>query len=247
MILLRKPFRRRKGRFSYLLAVMVVQLLLSPWAEVSGARGRITGLLAAGAVLCALYAVSENQKVWIAGVILAVPAFFHRIAAPDLHSFFSLAGLAASIAFDMLITVFVLQEILRHDDISGQTINGALCAYLTSGYAFGHLYMLLVHLYPDSFAVDSRLFHHTIAAQADLIYYSFTTLVALGANGIAPSAASTRCLSMTEGILGVLYLTVLLGRLVGLHVSQSIMKASQKSTNGSGIGERNQVCDARLR
>lgn len=221
-----KPFRRRKGRFSYLLVVMIMQLLLSPWAEVGGARGRITGLIAAGAVLCALYAVSESRKVWIAGVILAVPAFLHRISSPDLHSLFSLAGLCASIAFDMLITTFILQEILRHDDISGQTINGALCAYLTTGYAFGHLYMLLVHLHPESFAVDTRLFHHTIALQPDLIYYSYTTLVALGANGIAPSGPSTRCLSMIEGLLGVLYLTVLLGRLVGLHVSQSITRDS---------------------
>jgi hypothetical protein len=244
---LRKPFHRRKGRFSYLLAVMIMQLLLSPWAEVSGARGRITGLLAAGAVLCALYAVSESQRVWIAGVILAVPAFLHRITAPDLHSFFSLAGLGASIAFDMLITVFILQEILQHDNISGQTINGALCAYLTTGYAFGHLYMLLVHLYPDSFVVDTRLFRHTIAVQPDLIYYSYTTLVALGANGIAPSAPSSRGLSMIEGLLGVMYLTVLLGRLVGLHVSQSITKVSPKSRDRSETPERNEAWDAELR
>jgi len=244
---LQKPFRRRKGRFSYLLAVMIMQLLLSPWAEVSGARGRITGLLAAGAVLCALYAVSESRRVWIAGVILAVPAFLHRVSTPDLHSLFSLAGLGASISFDMLITVFILQEILQHDDISGQTINGVLCAYLTTGYAFGHLYMLLVHLYPDSFAMDTRLFHHTIPAQPDLIYYSYTTLVALGANGIAPSAPSTRCLSMIEGLLGVMYLTVLLGRLVGLHVSQSITKASPTSRDRSETPERNEAWDAELR
>lgn len=243
---LRKPFHRRKGRFSYLLAIMIMQLLLSPWAEVSGARGRITSLLGAGAVLCALYAVSESRKVWIAGVILAVPAFLHRISTPDLHSLFSVAGLGASIAFDMLITVFILQEILRHDDISGQTINGALCAYLTTGYAFGHLYMLLVHLHADSFAVDTRLFHHTIPVQPDLIYYSYTTLVSLGANGIAPSAPSTRCLSMIEGILGVLYLTVLLGRLVGLHVSQSIMKTSRKSADRSETPETNEAWDAEL-
>jgi len=244
---LRKPFHRRKGRFSYLLAVMIMQLLLSPWAEVSGARGRITGLLAAAAVLCAVYAVSESRRVWIAGVILAVPAFLHRISTPDLHSFFSLAGLGASIAFDMFITVFILQEILQHDDISGQTINGALCAYLTTGYAFGHLYMLLVRLHPDSFAVDTRLFHHTIAVQPDLIYYSYTTLVALGANAIAPSAPSTRCLSMIEGLLGVMYLTVLLGRLVGLHVSQSIMKASPRSRGSYETPERNEAWDAELR
>jgi len=107
--------------------------------------------------------------------------------------------------------------------------------------------MLLVHLHPDSSAVNTRLFHHTSAAQPDLIYYSYATLVALGANGIAPSAPSTRCLSMIEGILGVLYLTVLLGRLVGLHVSQSITKAPPASTGRSETRERNEAWDAELR
>jgi voltage-gated potassium channel len=223
---LQEFFHRRKGRFSYLLALMLVQLLLSPWAETSGAPGRITAFLSGGAVLAALYAISESRKVWIAGVILAVPAFMHRIAVwRDLRSVYSV-GLGASIVFDVFVTAFILQEILRHDDITSQTIYGALCAYLTAGNAFGHLYMLLVRVNPDSFALDARLFHHAVAAQPDLIYYSYVTLIALGANGIAPAGPYTRCFSMIEGILGVIYLTVLLGRLVGLHVSQRIMKSS---------------------
>ena len=84
----------------------------------------------------------------------------------------------------------------------------ALCAYLTTGYAFGHLYMLLLQLHPDSFAGDARLFHHTIAVQPDLIHCSYITLVAFGANGIAPFAPPARCLSRIEGLLGVMYLTV---------------------------------------
>lgn len=228
---LRDFFHRRKGRFSYLLILMLVQLLLSPWAEFSGPLGRIVGLFAAGAVLAALYAISESRKVWVAGVILAVPAFLHRITVfPDLSSFVALAGLSSSILFDIFITSIILEEILRHDDISNQTIYGALCAYLTAGYAFGHLYMLAERLRPNSFFLDSRLFHHPLATQPDLMYYSYVTLIALGPNGIAPAADSVRVLSMVEGILGVMYLAVLLSRLVGLHVSQRIMRESSTST-----------------
>ncbi len=225
--MLRDFFHRRKGRFSYLLVLMLVQVLLSPWAEAAGARGRITALLAGGAVLAALYAISERRWVWIAGLVLAIPTFLHRVTArSELQSSASLAGLGASILFDIFIAAFILQEILGHDDISHQTIYGALCAYLTAGYAFGHVYMLLARLQPGSFALDPRLFHHPGVAQSDLIYYSYATLVALGASGIAPADAYARCVSIFEGILGVLYLTVLLGRLVGLHVSQRITKGA---------------------
>jgi hypothetical protein len=216
---------RRAGRFSYLLTLMLVQLVLAPWTEQGGARARIVGLLAGGAVLAALYTISGGHKVWVAGVILAVPAFLHRVTAPpDLRGFVSLVGLGSSTLFDVFITAFILQEILRHDDISAQTIYGALCAYLTCGYAFGHLYMLLQHVQPESFLLDARLFHHSAVTQPDLLYYSFTTLTALGANGISAAAPYARCFSMIEAILGVMYLTVLLGRLVGLHVSQRISR-----------------------
>ncbi len=89
---------------------MLLQLLLSPWAESAGIPGRITGLFGAGAVLAALYAISENRKIWIAGVILAVPAFLHRVTVwPNLQSLTSRAGLSSSILFDVFITTIILE------------------------------------------------------------------------------------------------------------------------------------------
>jgi hypothetical protein len=55
------------------------------------------------------------------------------------------------------------------------------------------------------------------------------------------------CLSMIEGFLGVMYLTVLLERLVGLHVFQSITKASPKSRDRSETPKGNEAWDAELR
>jgi len=52
---------------------------------------------------------------------------------------------------------------------------------------------------------------------------------------------------MIEGVLGVMYLMLLLGRLVGLHVSQSITKASTTSLDRSETPERNEAWDAELR
>lgn len=223
---LRDFFHARKGRFSYLLAVMLAQLLLSPWAETGGGLGRITGLVAAAAVLAALYAISDNREVWIAGLILAVPAFLHRLSvSPDLRGFTALAGQSASIIFDAFITAIILNEILRHDLVGGQTIYGALCAYLTAGYAFAHFYMLLARLDPRSFVLDPHFFQRATPALPDLIYYSYVTLIALGASGITPATPYARCFTMVEGILGVMYLAVLLARLVGLHVSQQILKS----------------------
>ena len=56
---------------------------------------------------------------------------------------------------------------------------------------------------------------------AQMVYYSFVTLTTLGYGDIVPIAPSARALATLEAITGQLYLTVLVARLVGLHITHS--------------------------
>ena len=48
------------------------------------------------------------------------------------------------------------------------------------------------------------------------------TLTTLGYGDIVPTSGTARMLSVAEAVTGQLYLTVLVARLVGLHISQSV-------------------------
>ena len=56
---------------------------------------------------------------------------------------------------------------------------------------------------------------------APMIYFSFVTLTTLGYGDIVPLSPAARALAMVEALLGQLYLTVLVARLVGLHITHS--------------------------
>jgi hypothetical protein len=51
------------------------------------------------------------------------------------------------------------------------------------------------------------------------LYYSYTTLTTLGYGDITPTSPPAQSLSSLEAIVGQFYLTILVARLVGLHLT----------------------------
>ncbi len=54
---------------------------------------------------------------------------------------------------------------------------------------------------------------------AHLHYFSFVTLAALGYGDVTPVSPFARTLSVNLSVAGQLYLTILIARLVGLHIT----------------------------
>jgi hypothetical protein len=60
-----------------------------------------------------------------------------------------------------------------------------------------------------------------------VLYFSLATLTTLGYGDIVPTSAVSRMLASVEAVVGQLYLTVLVARLVGLHIAHSIEQAAK--------------------
>jgi Ion channel len=216
----RFPYRGLPGRFSVLLALLVIYLLCYPFV-LDGNYWNVMGVLAGLAVVAAMYALSDHRKWWLSGMALAVPALVHHFSLkPELTSSFDVLGLVCSVLFDVFMIVFILYVIFRHKTIRRETIFGALSAYLAIGFAFANIYRLLLHYRPASIYLDPLVNAHQVAQRADLIYYSFSTLTCLGASGFVPADSYARALTSFESVVGVMYLAVLVARLIGLHTSQ---------------------------
>ena len=56
------------------------------------------------------------------------------------------------------------------------------------------------------------------------IFFSFITLTTLGYGDITPLSNPAKSLVMLEAIVGQMYIAVLIARLVGIHISQGLMK-----------------------
>ena len=68
---------------------------------------------------------------------------------------------------------------------------------------------------------------------AEMVYYSFVTLTTLGYGDIVPVSPSARALATLEALTGQLYLTVLVARLVGLHITHASRRRSAEDQEKS--------------
>jgi uncharacterized membrane protein len=53
----------------------------------------------------------------------------------------------------------------------------------------------------------------------DFLYFSFVTLATLGYGDVAPVSPGARLTAVLQSLLGLLYVSILVGRMVGLHTA----------------------------
>ncbi len=218
-----------------------------PWKKLGSVfRGRFACLSLSIVLLLALHPVLE--PVALKG-IAAVELFYWAILLSVIRAVsgrrppvrtlaYVLAGLNASaqvaglllpaawiawteLATEMLLYGFMAVLILGHvfgaGRVDSDRLLGAVCVYFFIGLIWGDAYALIEHLQPGSFLLPGPASDPFPA----LLYFSYTTLTTLGYGDVVPLSPLTRMLAALEAVAGQLYVTVLVARLVGLHLAQS--------------------------
>ena len=121
--------------------------------------------------------------------------------------------------------IVVGRFVFRETRVTWNTVSAALCIYLLFGIAYGLFYCLLFVLDPSSFAFSRQEQSAGIFDSQSLIngiYYSLITMTTLGYGDIVPVTPVTRMAAGVQALLGQLYVAVLVARLVGMQVADSI-------------------------
>ena len=119
-----------------------------------------------------------------------------------------------------------LQDVLRAGRVDMNKIWGAVSVYILIGLTWAYIFGILDIIYGDCL-VGSGSFDSTSSSPVDpsrlstRLYFSFVTLTTVGYGDIAPANSMTRLFATVEALVGQLYLTILVARLVGLHISHN--------------------------
>jgi hypothetical protein len=106
--------------------------------------------------------------------------------------------------------------------VTRDVLYAATSVYLLLGAIFVPIYGLLETLWPGSF-VDNTAPDAPVAWQ-QLLYYSYTSLTTMGYGDVLPVSWWARSLATAEAVIGVLYIAILMGRLVGLYAQETPAK-----------------------
>jgi len=121
---------------------------------------------------------------------------------------------AVSLVFVVLLASLpfvIIRRILGHNEVSVETIYGALCIYLLIGLIFSSLFVAVNSLGSEHFALPTNQ-----NQPADLLYLSFITLTTVGFGDIVPNTDFGRAIVVLEALIGQIFLVTLVARLVAM-------------------------------
>jgi hypothetical protein len=224
----------RRHRYSVLLAAIVALLISSPiLRELRPSTG--TGLAEIGLtavfvvlLLSAIPVVGQKRSTFVIAVLLSgitiilyvVTLFFDDPWITIVEQIFTSAFLTVTL-------VAILRFVFITRRVTLETIWAALCVYLLLGLVWASVYSIVDIVQPESFLVswektdDPGRMRFGTRHSSFAIYYSFVTMSTLGYGDIVPKTPTTRMLAAIQAIIGQFYLTVLVARLVALHIVHS--------------------------
>lgn len=218
------PFTQiRIGRFFFLLISISLSLALRPFLEDFIGTGLLMDIFITAIFMSGLYAASPKKQFFYVSMLIAFPALAVKWSSyfVEVPSSFIVVQVFSAIFFTFLV-VLILHYLFKEKKVTANVIAGAICGYLLIGLMWASFFAVLEALQPGSFQVPD----HLSTDSSYFTYYSYVTLTTLGFGDIIPMTNQARSLSVLESITGPVYLAVLVARLVGMGISQSMGKDS---------------------
>jgi hypothetical protein len=216
------------GRFTVLLATILLLLVTQPIFSGHAFAQIFATATISLVLLSAVYAFRTTKTYFTIALILIVPALGSRFVLQfTANQTLEMAGGISSCLF-LTVTVFALvSRLFIVKSVTFDTISAAICAYLLIGVAWAYAFALVELRHPGSFS--AALFQKSagggsplLASLHTFIYYSFVCLTTTGFGDITPVSEGARSLSVMEAVFGQLYMAILVARLVGLEIAQSM-------------------------
>ena len=216
--------RHRMGQYEFLFFAILAVIIFRPMLENGFVGLLILNGLTSAILISSAYAVSGNPKTLRLSLMLLVPAFIASWSTVFVSALWPMAiSRVLMFAFVSYILGVMALDILSEKNVTRDTIFGSACVYMLIGFAFADIYMLFQIVEPQSFgqAIDIAPVGSEVKLSSDLGYFSFVTLTTLGYGDMTPKTGMVQGLATLEAMLGQFYLTVLVARLVGLHLAGS--------------------------
>ena len=209
------------GRYGSLLLVLVSLLIIQPFVETLVGMVLIEVLFIA-ALIAGLRAVEARQYLFRFNVLLLIVSVICGISGKVLNSesLFSI-GLIGESLFLSLVGIKILTDLFRSKKVTEDSLAGAVCVYLLIGLVWTYLYLIIEVFIPGSFSFtqgDARMQMWVSSEFYPFYYFSLVTMTTVGYGDLLPVSTAARSLATMEGILGQIYLTILVARLVGMYL-----------------------------
>jgi hypothetical protein len=202
-----------------LLLVQLAGLLLYPWMEASP---REQGLFAAFGLVVLAFALWVVRRgpwlLWLA-LLFAVPVVVLAVVSLiDPQPSYAIASAALEAAFYFYATGSLIAYMLQDRIATTDELFAAGATFTLLVWAFAYTFVVCQALLPGSFTAPAN--PQDPRTWMELLYLSMMVLSSVGLSDVAPVTDFARSLVMLESFAGVMYVTLVVSRLIGLIVTE---------------------------
>jgi len=114
--------------------------------------------------------------------------------------------------------IFILLEFMfQGEEVDRDVLYTSITVYLLLANTFAVIHALLATLEPAAYVFVN--FEPTDVAWPQFLYFSYATITTLGFGDVVPATNLAGVLTVTEAVVGVLYIAIMMARLVGLYAA----------------------------
>ena len=226
-IILDQINRIRKKRFAYLTISLLLLIVLYPYVQGDSWGQVFLSLLATIVMITSVIAVGDKKRHTIIALVLAAPWFLILLSKFPIVPVDSLMLAREEIVFAFLLFTYttyrIFIHIIRSREVTTEILFASISVYMLIGLSWATIYIMINSYHPGSFVDRDGTF---INAGPDFLFFSYITLTTVGYGNIEALSDQARSVASIEALCGQLYLTIMVARLVGLHISKPKIKDS---------------------
>lgn len=223
-----------RGRVVYLLALVILVQTIYPITADNSPLGLIVYQILYGCLLFAGILVASDTPFYtrlliFLGIAWMVTALVYTFNLKALWA--QLASYIVLVAFQTMVINVLLQFVFRARVVNRDVIYAAVAVYFLLGALFVPIYGLIETYYFTGTGMNAFSDAQVDPTQPfpwqNLVYYSYATLTTMGYGDVLPLTPWARSMASLEAIIGVLYVTIIMARLVGLYAADESEEQSK--------------------
>ncbi|PRY26471.1 ion channel [Aliiruegeria haliotis] len=196
-------------RWTVLLAMLLAAIILEPLFGESKTIDLLVLALFEFAVVGALLTSLSDTRALSFGGLVTLIWFGLSIHAVRYDG---LSGVSATFSLVMLLGSLVVTflNLMRRKEADLDALIAAIFGYLLIGMTWASLFVQVERMSPGAISYPEGE-----PLWSSMVYFSLVTLTSLGYGDILPVSGIARVLAALEAVIGVLYLAVMVGSIVG--------------------------------
>jgi Ion channel len=202
-------------RCFYLFVTLLALITLAPFIEAQRGGVAIRYMISAVVMLAAVAAVGRSIVSFTFVLAMAAPALtFRWLALQTGDADYLDVALRLDAGVYAATIALLLRYVFDREVLTSDRLWGAAAAYLMIGVLWSFFYTIIDRVEGPAFAIRATSGPMQLN---DLLYFSFGTLTTSGFGDIVPVTRVAQTAAMIEGIVGQLFIAILIARLVGVY------------------------------